>query len=537
MNLTAANFDFDPPVIHFERNPHEQSRAANASPNAISEFMSKLPAGAQVLPRFAILSECSFFDEKKGRKVTIDEPRLSKIAGVLNEKFTRFGAPMPIAPGHTVDGLAEEQQPRIVGYGIHADVQDLTNPITGLQVTDDDGKPIKAIYVTPIALPGETDTFKRLNRRSPELWLDPDDIDPLSLLGSTTPRLANLGPHLFSRKGDSSSFDQTNEDEAMADKPKNDSAEDLDKANPVPSDDDDESGDDQMVAKVIAKLMQSDAWTQMEATTQRLGSLADMLEQQFGGGQAGQIPPAPDGGSAGQGHPDDDLFAEPAHGENEKPKKMGASEYCDPERMAAAFGPTNTFVPSYDTSREQFSRDFYQPTGAASVMDQESKVRFARLESELLDAKKREAEKDKRIKALEQDNLLKQVNEELIGLHNEGVLFDYDEEAPRLVKMARSADRASHYEYMRKHFKRKEDVAPGGGVAAVPIHMQRPIQFQKGLTQAVADTSRIPEGMVSAVAAEAARRQARGEQVTADQVWSDLAARSNGSANGMVQVR
>jgi hypothetical protein len=121
------------------------------------------------LPDFAVIDECDFFDHKTRQKVHLDKARLEKLAGEQNRRVARSDA-TPIIVGHTKDDVAETEQPGIVGYATNFRVGQLP-----------DGK--SAIFARPWAKKGEVETFRKHPRRSVELWLDPDAIDPIALLG------------------------------------------------------------------------------------------------------------------------------------------------------------------------------------------------------------------------------------------------------------------------------------------------------------------------------------------------------------------
>ncbi len=138
------------------------------------------------LPPFAVIDECEFYDSRTRQHVKMDPARLAKMADAQNQRIVGRNDATPIILGHTEDHKDEANQPPIVGLATRFHVGRLP-----------DGK--SAVFARPWAAPGQVETFRKHPRRSVELWLDPDAIDPIALLGATTPR-RDLGLHLFSRQ-------------------------------------------------------------------------------------------------------------------------------------------------------------------------------------------------------------------------------------------------------------------------------------------------------------------------------------------------
>jgi hypothetical protein len=480
----------------------------------------QLQDGSIVLPRFAIVDECRFFNKKKNEWVDLTPERLQKIADRINQRATETGTFTPIIPGHTQDDLPEERQPRVIGYGFQAKVEPFLNPRT-LEPT---GR--KAVYVTPIANPGEVHLFKKLNSgRSVELWLDPDDVYPIALLGANAPR-RDLGPHLFSRHdgrdGDSHILFIQDEGDQMPEPDKK----------PVPDlgGKPDDKSDDALIEKILNKFLQSDLGKRLEALATAMEASSSAPPGAGDPAGPGGMPPSPmppqggPGGPGGQGGdllgPEDydDIFAPapgagaggnagmPNHDDKNKPTQLSAS----------AFGPTNGFIPQ-----------------AAEHMDMASgeieRIRFARLEQE-------NADKDRRIRALEQAALKNTVANELLVLEAEGVIFNFDMEKERCAKFSRGEERTAHYEHMRTFYKRKEDQLPNNGQIPVPGDAQSQIRFAR---PGVAESDRMTEDEATEIAEEVARRKfEQNENVTVESVRLERRERAKGAAgNGSVRVQ
>lgn len=129
-------------------------------------------------------------DRETGLEHRIDGPKLQAIADRMNKRFEETGEESPIVIGHTRDGRPEWEQPPIVGYAHDFYVAD--NPKAGRPfLYARRYKLYKESTVGGEKLSAE-EILKRYPRRSPEVWLNKNEIDPLALLGATTP-MRDLG--------------------------------------------------------------------------------------------------------------------------------------------------------------------------------------------------------------------------------------------------------------------------------------------------------------------------------------------------------
>lgn len=135
-----------------------------------------------------ILDEHVIYDEDGKELATIDEARLKHIAQKANGRVEDTGDEVPIIIGHTKDDTEEDKQPEIVGYATNFKVQKFFKT----------GK--KAITATFKFFKRYLNKIKKYPRRSIELWLDEWKIDPISLLGATTPE-RDLGLLRFQKGG------------------------------------------------------------------------------------------------------------------------------------------------------------------------------------------------------------------------------------------------------------------------------------------------------------------------------------------------
>jgi hypothetical protein len=121
-----------------------------------------------------ILDEHTLTDDDGNELVEIDEGRLRDIARRNNRRVKATGDAAPIVIGHTQDDAPEEEQPKRVGW------------MTAYKVAPwRMGK--KALFALCKFTKNLRNEINKYPRRSVELWLSDWKIDPLSLLGATTP--------------------------------------------------------------------------------------------------------------------------------------------------------------------------------------------------------------------------------------------------------------------------------------------------------------------------------------------------------------
>lgn len=135
-----------------------------------------------------ILDEHVIYDEDGKKLATIDEARLKYMAKLANRRVADTGDLVPIVIGHTEDDVPEDKQPEIVGYAYRFRVQKFLKTSR------------KALTATFRFYKKFLGKIKKYPRRSIELWLNDWKIDPISLLGATTPE-RDLGLLKFSKGG------------------------------------------------------------------------------------------------------------------------------------------------------------------------------------------------------------------------------------------------------------------------------------------------------------------------------------------------
>jgi len=247
-------------------------------------------AGYEELPSFFILDEHDHVrDDGKGVE-KFDRARLERIAAALNAR----NAPPPISVGHTLRGQPSHMQPPLAGVATNHRVEFFKkDPVTG--------RDLFGVRSTPWAMPGSREQFKRNPRRSIELWVgrDGDDIDPIAILGSTTPR-RDLDLHLFSRSPDPTRYHFSREVD-MPDDPNN------------PNDPGTRTKiGDMTIDELAAGLLKTAPFAKMMQTTQEMDDLLSSEDpSQSAGNPPGEPPPGgappgampPPGGPPGAGAP------------------------------------------------------------------------------------------------------------------------------------------------------------------------------------------------------------------------------------------
>lgn len=140
-------------------------------------------------PVTPLLDQHELVDPEKGMKVKVDAAFLNDVARNANARATTKGNPVPIIVGHTEDG--GEERP-VVGY--YVNLRTVPNP----------ERPDELILVgTPKVRRNRARVLEDFPRRSVELWVGRREIDPVALLGGTTPErdLGDQAVIRYSRDG------------------------------------------------------------------------------------------------------------------------------------------------------------------------------------------------------------------------------------------------------------------------------------------------------------------------------------------------
>jgi len=135
-----------------------------------------------------ILDEHELKDNKGNVVIRLDKDKLQEIVNTNNTRMSNTGDEIPLVIGHTKDDAPESEQPEIVGYATNLKVEPFFK--TGR----------KCITATFKFFKNTVDKVRNFPRRSIELWLSDYKIDPISLLGATTPE-RDLGLLRLSKNG------------------------------------------------------------------------------------------------------------------------------------------------------------------------------------------------------------------------------------------------------------------------------------------------------------------------------------------------
>ncbi len=146
------------------------------------------PEQYTVYPNVCILDEHELPATGDQPAVHVTEADLHQIAANNNGRLIT-GDPTPIVWGHTIEGAPEKDQPPQVGYADRFTVNDF--PKGGKAIYCD-------FHIRKAWLPRLQDRIPE-SRRSVELWVGRKQIDPISLLGATSPE-RDLGVLHFARR-------------------------------------------------------------------------------------------------------------------------------------------------------------------------------------------------------------------------------------------------------------------------------------------------------------------------------------------------
>lgn len=324
--------------------------------NTISDTLD--PNDYVVSPHVAILDEFRMTGGDGAFVADITPGFIDKLIAHMNEREAQTGDLCPLVIGHTQDGLPETDQPPLVGYARNWHKGVLGT--TGRQCAFFDAWVLKT----------QVDLARKFPRRSAEVWASRYEIDPISLLGATTPA-RDLGLLKLSREG---SFTYT----APGDMVMPDDKKPEDKK-PEPKADPKESG--------AAKGLEG----KLDSLLQMMGQV---LEAMGGAGQAGAAPApgATPGGDA----------------------QMGDEEYEKLlQELMAGGGEPGAGAPGAPEPKD--SRAGEKPVQNMGGYDDGAKAKLSRTEQELADVKAEVA----RMK----------VKDTLVRLSREGRAVDPDDTA------------------------------------------------------------------------------------------------------------
>jgi hypothetical protein len=364
-----------------------------------------------------ILDEHVLKDDEGGEILKVDKARLEEIARRNNKRISETGDLTPFVIGHTDDDAPEDEQPEIVGYATRFYVAPFRK--TGRYALHADAK----------FMAGKKNLINKFPRRSVELWLDDWKIDPIALLGATTPE-RDLGLLQLGRGGRRKIRRYMND--AM---PLNQPPVTQPQAPQAP--DSTGNGDPQVaqIAQAVVDMLQStDVWQFMEQQMQDASAppppmpgmgdpMMDGLDPM--GGMPPMPPPGPGGFPGDEGDFDDEDDEDYDDEEEDEDDE-------EPVRMSAAAMPagTNTFNPG-STNRRPMSRQgrparYQRPATPGLPADLIDRLRSAAQSRRLQQVHyaRQVAQQAAELRDLKIRYQRAERERDLIQLEAEGVLFD-----------------------------------------------------------------------------------------------------------------
>jgi hypothetical protein len=154
--------------------------------------------------RAPVVDEFRYSGGNAGATISADINKafLDRVASNMNTKFARTGDLAPVVIGHTVTGAPETEQPPVVGY-LHNYAVEPFDDRTALYADYWIRKENKLKLDNTFGTYSAQDIISRFPRRSGEVWLNHAEVDPVSLLGATTPH-RSLGLLKLAADGDAS---------------------------------------------------------------------------------------------------------------------------------------------------------------------------------------------------------------------------------------------------------------------------------------------------------------------------------------------
>jgi len=165
-----------------------------------------------VVPHVAILDTFRMTNGDGSFVADITDGFLDKLIEHMNGREALTGDLCPLVIGHTQDGLPEIDQPPLVGYA--------RNWHKG--VLGDTGR--SCAFFDAWVLKSQVELVRKFPRRSGEVWANRYEIDPISLLGATTPardlgllRLSREGSFTYTAPGETVMPEEKTDDKPKAD--------------------------------------------------------------------------------------------------------------------------------------------------------------------------------------------------------------------------------------------------------------------------------------------------------------------------------
>lgn len=358
---------------------------------------------------FIIKEDVFILDEHElknasGKVITkFDAKKLEEIALRNNKRISDTGDEIPLVIGHTKDGASEKDQPELVGYASNLQVKDFF----------DTGR--KAISATFRYFKGSVERAKLFPRRSVELWLSDGKLDPISLLGASTPE-RDLGLVQFKKRG-----------------PKKYS-----RTMPMPMTTSQDSAD--IVSAVVSAMSQSDVWM--------------WVQQQMRGEQGQQmgiddslLPP----------NEEEDLMPEEMPEEamvEEAPEEEYPEEGLEESQEGFEGDPDESAVPEEEEDLE--SAGVPQKKGPVKMSKTEEgniKIRLSRVEKENGELVAKLSDAQKAVEDIRLKYQKAQRERDIVSLEHDGYILDRAEELDH-VALLDEATYGKHLDIIKKRYQR-----------------------------------------------------------------------------------
>lgn len=136
------------------------------------------PSKWVTVPDVKVLDEHELDGDDGKPAAYVDRAVLEEIARNNNNRVYTTGDPAPLIVGHTSDDPQAPERP-VVGYAVNYRVKESRDPKTG--------RAVYAIHTDYKVRKDREHVIEDFPRRSVELWLGRKELDPIALLGGTTP--------------------------------------------------------------------------------------------------------------------------------------------------------------------------------------------------------------------------------------------------------------------------------------------------------------------------------------------------------------
>jgi len=165
-------------VPQYPNNVAPTRNGTNGSYGAASVYDFENPEKWVTVPDVKVLDEHELDGDNGKPAAYVDRSVLEEIARNNNNRVLTTGDPAPLIVGHTSDDPLAPERP-VVGYAVNYRVKESRDSTTG--------RVSYAIHTDYKVRKDREHVIEDFPRRSVELWLGRKELDPIALLGGTTP--------------------------------------------------------------------------------------------------------------------------------------------------------------------------------------------------------------------------------------------------------------------------------------------------------------------------------------------------------------